>query len=155
MSRLGRLLMTVCLVAGLTGCSQSGSHSPVASGPPQTDLEFAKSAFTLLANGDTAAEDMLDWENFTSMGMSVGAQYKGMASDVAKTGFRKGFVSSFSKSFQSSGARAESLTNWRVKSQDANSTVVAADSPKPATLLITVSRPGGQQKLSGLGIDHG
>lgn len=155
MRRPGRFVITSCLVAGLAVGAAAGAKGRAASHPKQTDVEFARSAFTLLANGDLAVQRFIDWEHFSSVGTNVGAQYNAMPNEVAKAGFRRGFVSSFSKSFRGRGARAESLTHWRVKSHDATKTVVAADSPKPATLLMTVSKPNGQQKLRALEIDKG
>lgn len=153
MRRVCELVGYLCFMAVLASCgsNQNQSSAPVGT-KPKTDLEFAKTAFTVLANGDTAADSVLDWEHFNSGGINVGMKYNTMADDAAKAGFRKGFINSFSNAFKGTGARAESLTNWRVKSQDATQTVMAADTPAHKTLLITISKPGGQQKIAAIGV---
>lgn len=151
MKKACRLMFCLCLLAVLSSCSHSGSAgSSSTSGVVKTDVDFAKDVFTSLANGDTAVENLIDWETFTSLGINVASQYNAQPNEAAKGGFRTGFITSFSKSFQATGARAESLTNWRVQSQDATKTVVAADTPKGAVLLITVGKRDGQQKVTEL-----
>ncbi|MBV9470731.1 MAG: hypothetical protein JOZ57_15940 [Abitibacteriaceae bacterium] len=152
MKQVCRLMFYLCLVAIVTSCANNSGSTGSSPNPgvAKTDVDFAKDAFTRLANGDTAAENLIDWETFTSLGVNVGAQYNALPNEAAKGGFRTGFITSFSKSFQATGARAESLTNWRIQSQEAAKTVVAADTPKNAVLLLTVAKRDGQQKITAL-----
>lgn len=136
----------LCVMMGaLQGCGPGGATRG-------TDLDFAKTTLGLLANGDTAAEGMLDWENFQSMGMNVGSIYISMSGDTQKAAFRKSFIKSFSTSFKGTGAKVESLANWRVQEEDAGKTIVAADTLKNGSILLTVSKIGGAQKVSALNI---
>ena len=114
------------------------------------DVEFAKSAIGLLAKGDLSVEEMIDWNNFQAMGFNVGTSYSAMPNDTAKASFRKSFISSFSASFQKTGATAESLSNWRVLSQDSSKTIVVADTIKKTTFSFTVVKRDGKQKISAM-----
>jgi hypothetical protein len=131
------------------GCK--GKQS-VRTGPPKSDVDFAKEAFKLLADGDLAAAEMLDWEHLNVAGMDAGASYRGLTSEAGREGFHKSFITSYSTSFKSSGGKADLLTNWREQSKDAGQTVVAADAPNKNTILITVSHADGQQKVSALAL---
>jgi hypothetical protein len=125
----------------LQGCS-STANDP--------DIQFAQTAFAALATGNPSAEGMLDWSSLKAVGTDVGIQYNSMPNDTEKAAFRQSAVASFASSFQSTGASADSLTNWRV--QDATNHVVAADAPSGATLSLTISRPDGTQKISDIEI---
>ncbi len=131
------LLLTILL--SLQGCSNT-SNDP--------DVQFGKTAFTALATGNTSADAMIDWPNLHAVGIDVGAQYIAMPNDTEKAGFRQGFISSFSSSFQSKGASADSLTNWRV--QDATAHTVTANAASGATITLTVSQADGTQKISNI-----
>ena len=121
-------------------------------GPPKTDVDFAKEAFKLLSDGDMAAADMVDWENLNVAGMNAGASYKPLSSESAREGFRKSFIEGYSRSFKSSGGNADVLGNWREQSKNGSQTVVAADAPNGNSILITVSHPDGEQKVSALAL---
>lgn len=131
---------------------------PTAIGKPKatvSDLDFARTAFKALAHGDTAARNLVDWDNFQAMGQNMGAVYKSLPDDKQRAAFRSSLVTSFSASFKKSGASAETLSNWRVKSAGKGATadtVIAADSPNKATLLLTVSKRNGSQKLAALNL---
>ena len=142
------ILLCICglLFMGCKGTKQSTS----AGGPQKSDVDFAKQTFQLLADGSDDAADMIDWENFKTMGLDVGEQYKKVDNDSSRDNFRKSFIKGFSNSFKSSGGNISTATNWREQSKDANATVVAVDSPNGKTLLITVTHPNGQQMVSGL-----
>jgi len=138
------MLFRFCLcmmLAVLQGCSGGGANA---------DPEFAKTAFQSLARGDSSAEEVIDWETFQSMGQNVGMIYIAMPNDTEKANFRKSFIAQFSSSFQSTGASADGLKNWRVQSKDSARTIIAADTPNNTTLLITVSKRDGKQKISAL-----
>ena len=145
------ILILLC-VCGLlfTGCKGTKPSTRTAGGPPVSDVDFAKQTLQLLIDGSDDAADMIDWENFKTMGLDVGEQYKKADSDSARDNFRKSFIKGFSNSFKSSGGNASMVTNWREQSKEASTTVVAADGPNRKSLLLTVTHPDGQQKVSAL-----
>jgi len=145
------ILILICICGLLfTGCKGTKQSTGAAGEPPKSDVDFAKQAFQLLANGSDDAADMIDWENFKTMGLDVGEQYKKVDSDSSRDNFRKSFIRGFSNSFKSSGGSVSTATNWREQSKDGSTTVVALDAPNGKTLLITVTHPDGQQKVSAL-----
>jgi len=151
--------LTLCFYAilmVLSGCSKnSGSSAGPASSvtpvvSPANDVKVAKSAFTLLVNGDQAVANMIYWEKFQVVGMDVGTMYSKMPNDAQKKGFRNGFISSFSSSYKKSGATAASLSKWRIKTHTAAQSVVIADTLKKTTLSITVVNSNGKRKISAI-----
>lgn len=135
------------------GCKgKQQSQNARSSGPPKPDVDFAKEAFKLLAEGDVAAADMIDWENLNVAGMDAGASYRPLASDTAREGFRNSFIKGYSNSFKASGGSADTLTKWRELSKDSSGTVVAADAPNGNSILITVSHKDNLQKVSVLAL---
>lgn len=143
------ILILLCICGLFIGCKET-KQSTRASGPPVSDVDFAKQTLQLLIDGSDDAADMIDWENFKTMGLDVGEQYKKADSDSARDNFRKSFIKGFSNSFKSSGGNASMVTNWREQSKEASTTVVAADGPNRKSLLLTVTHPDGQQKVSAL-----
>ncbi|HVF55564.1 MAG TPA: hypothetical protein VM934_05390 [Pyrinomonadaceae bacterium] len=129
--------------------SENAATERAAGEPSKGDVEFAREAFERLAGGDASAEEMVDWENLTALGMDVGAQYK-LAPEARRGAFRKEFLAGFSSSFKKSGGSASTARNWRVESSGGDKTVVATDSPTGVVLLITVTHAGGRQKVSAL-----
>ena len=145
------ILILLCICGLLfTGCNKGTKQSTTAGGPPKSDVDFAKETLQLLADGSDEAADRIDWENFKTMGLDVGEQYKKADSESVRDNFRKSFIRGFSNSFKSSGGNISTATGWREQSKDASSTVVALDAPNGKTLLITVTHPDGQQKVSAL-----
>jgi hypothetical protein len=135
----------------LAGCSRSSSSikKSVRTGPPVSDIEFAKEVFQLLQDGDMAAEDLLDWEHLNMVGVAdVGPMYSQISGEDSRARFRKGFINGYSSSFKKSGGSVVSLSNWREQSRDATNTQVAADGPGGKLLLLTVTHIDGQQKIS-------
>jgi hypothetical protein len=145
------ILIFICafLVIGCKG-KQSGARTN--SGPPKSDVDFAKDTFKLLADGDLAAAEMIDWEHLNVAGMDAGASYRALSNEAGRKGFHESFIRSYSSSFKSSGGNAGALSKWREQSKDASQTVVAADAPNGNSILITVSHPEGQQKVSVLAL---
>lgn len=118
--------------------------------PSMNDVDFAKDALTRLTEGDMASADMIDWENFKVMGQDAGQMYRTAQDEAYKAGFRSAFISSFSKSFKEKGGDL-SRVKWKEKSRGGDGTVVAASAPGGSgNLLITVTRPGGVQKVSNI-----
>lgn len=95
----GLLAVCACLTAiMLAGC---GVARPAGDAPAgMNDVDFARTGFTALANGDMAAEGYISWTTFKAPGVDVGKQYNSLGSDAARTGFRNGFIGSFSRSFK-------------------------------------------------------
>ena len=161
---IGRL-MTGSLVGLVSMTLLAGSSAGFAGGTPalaqasragagktdnSDDVKFAKTTFTKLANGDQGVARDIDWENFKVSSQDVGAKYKPFHDEANRGAFRKAFISSFSKSFKRTGARAESLKNWKVKTKEANQTIVSGETLSKSHLLITVSKRGGAKKMSGI-----
>ena len=134
---LGLLFILSMII--LRGCSSRADDPNVA---------FARTAFKSLSVGDTRVEGAIDWPSFQCSGMDAGAQYNSLPNETEKAGFRSAFISSFSSSFQASGADADNFTNWRVQGSD----TVAADTPSNTTLSVTISQQGEQRKISRLEI---
>lgn len=144
------ILIALCGLL-LGGCSQTNQSSKksVRTGPPVSDIEFAKEVFQLLQDGDMAAEDLLDWEHLKMVGVAdVGPMYTQIDGEDSRARFRKGFINGYSSSFKKSGGSVVSLSNWREQSRDATNTQVAADGPGGKLLLMTVTHIDGQQKIS-------
>jgi hypothetical protein len=126
------------------------SKKPARTGPPKSDVDFARDVFNLMAEGDIAAAEMIDWEHLNVAAMDAGATYRSLSSEAAKENFRKSFLKGYSTSFKSSGGKVDAVTNWREESKDADKTIVAASGPNKGTLLITVTHTDGQPYVSAL-----
>ncbi len=122
---------------------------PAASG----DVEFAREAFRRLAEGDASVEEMIDWDNLVTLGDNFGAEYR-KANDAGRAEARRDFVAGFSSSFKEEGGAADRVVNWREGSREDAGTVVAADMPTGARLLLTVTSDGGQRKISTLAAER-
>ncbi len=119
--------------------------------PAMNDVDFARDALTRLTNGDTAVADMIDWDNFKVMTVDVGSQYRTMPDDTNRKAFRDVFIPQFSSSFKGKGADLSKFSQWKEQSKSGDSTIVAASAPGgTGALLITVSHPGGVQKISAI-----
>jgi hypothetical protein len=140
------LILTVLCGLLLSGC-QSSSKRSVRTGPPKNDVEFAREAFQLLAEGDEAAAEMLDWERLKMIGIDVGAMYR-QSSESDRQTFPTAFIKGYSQSFKGKGGSADKLSNWREQSRDGSNTVVVADVWSGQLLTMTVSHINGQQKVS-------
>jgi len=119
-------------------------------GPPLNDVEFAKEAFRLLAEGDEAVVPMVDWEHLKMLGIDVGAMYLKSSDDASRDRFLIGFIKGYSKSFKEKGGSVNNASNWREQSRDASNTVVVADGPGGKPLSMTVAHIDGQQKVTSL-----
>lgn len=116
----------------------------------ETDLQFTKRIFYGLCNGNRWVEKSIDWENLKAMEIDVGKAYSGIIAEKDRQGYRKMFFYNLSYTFKASGGRTSAFTNWRVESRDANTTVVAVDTPSGKVLLLTLSYKGGKRKLSAI-----
>ncbi len=130
------------------GCK--GGQKPARTGPAKSDVDFARDVFKMMADGDLAAADMIDWEHLNVAGMDAGASYRALSGDAGRENFRKSFINGYSTSFKSSGGNADAVTNWREQSKEGDKTIVAATGPNPGTLLITVTHTDGLQYVSAL-----
>lgn len=127
----------LCLFLALL--SIGGSVQPVKEIRSASDVEFARAAFTALANGESAAEGYIDWPHFVIVSENVGKEYNSMPSEAAKAAYRAAFVKSFGREFRKTGARAWSYKNWRLQSHNSTLAVVAATPPSGTPFLITLT----------------
>ena len=151
-------LVAACLSASCRGGgtantqpapAASGAATPAATAAAVTDVEFVKDAFRRMAEGDPAAEAMLDWETLNMPGGDVAAEYN-ETPEGERAEFRTRFLKGFSESFKASGASVENAANWREEARAPDHTQVAADTPTGNTLVFTVVRRDGRQKISEL-----
>jgi hypothetical protein len=140
------ILLVICAFVFM-GCK---GKKAARTGPPKTDVEFARDVFQLMAQGDPAAGDLIDFDHLSVAGIDVGTQYRTLTTDGARENFRSAFIRGYANSFKSYGGSADVLANWREQSKDATKTVVIADGPNKRSLLITVTRIDGQQYVSAL-----
>ncbi|HEX5708112.1 MAG TPA: hypothetical protein VFX96_12495 [Pyrinomonadaceae bacterium] len=165
MKRLKRLVPLIFLLAAAFlfaacgergqggGASQNAQQNAAQTPPAQNDVEFAREAFRLLAEGDGRVEEMIDWDNFVSFGDDFGAQYR-KANDSGRAQARTDYVKSFSASLKEEGGAADKLANWREASKESGETVVAADMPSGARLLVTVAGAEGARRVSALAAEQ-
>lgn len=146
------ILILTILICGLLLVGCKGSKSSARTGPPKSDVDFAKEVFRLLADGDQSVADLIDWDNLSVAGIDAGGNYKSMTTEASKETFRNSFIKGYSTSFKNSGGNPNVLKNWREQSKDGSKTIVAADGPNGKTLLLTVVHTNGQQYVSTLDI---
>lgn len=130
------------MLATLQGCSSESNNA---------DVRFAKVTFFAMVNG-TAAETALDWETFRAPNGDMGAIYRALPNDAERAEFRKSFLVGFSASTPNIKANPGGITHWGVNSENSSETIVAADMQDGATLLLTVSKRDGTQKISSMQI---
>lgn len=140
------ILLVICAFC-FVGCK---SKKAARTGPPKTDVEFARDVFQRMAQGDTTVGELIDFEHLSVAGIDVGGQYRNLSSDTSREAFRSSFIKGYANSFKSSGGNGDVLTNWREQSKDAGKTVVAGDGPNKRSILITVTRVDGEQYVSAL-----
>lgn len=120
MNKCAFLLWTVLL------CSVLRVAAAPADPAKWSNVQYAQSVFTAMAEGDQNVQQYIDWYNLKTPNVDVGVEYRKMPNDTERAAFRKGFVESFSRSFKGTGASAESLTGWRQVSDNAKLAVVSA-----------------------------
>ena len=141
------ILIVVCGL--LLGCSSKSSKQTARTGPPKNDMEFAKEVFELLAEGDQAVAELIDWENLKMLGINVGETYRRIKDEgELRARFGKGFIRGYSNSFKKSGGRVGDTSNWREQSRDSLNTFIIADAPGAKVLSMTVTHIDAQQKVS-------
>jgi hypothetical protein len=140
------VLLVICAFC-FVGCK---GKKPVRTGPPKTDVEFARDVFQRMSQGDISAGELIDFDHLSIAGIDISGQYRNLTTDSSRENFRSSFIKGYSNSFKSSGGNIDALTNWREQSKDAGKTVVAADSPKKKMILITVTRIDGEQYVSAI-----
>ncbi len=102
--------------------ANTGTSAPTT--PAMNDVEFAAEAFRSLTSGEPGAEWMVDWEDFRVADVDVGSQYRAMPGDSAKGAFRTSFISTFSNSFQKTGANLKDVSGWKEQSRAGDTTTV-------------------------------
>ena len=130
-----------------TGAANGSVAAPAAS---LSDVEFAKTKFTAFTEGDTTVETAIDWNKFQTSGIKVGEIYAKMPDEAQKSAFRKSFITSFSNSFKSSGAKASDVSNWRVEKETPAQTTVLGTAATGKTISLNVSKNGGTQKITAI-----
>lgn len=131
---------------------QNSAQTPAAQGP-SNEVEVARETFRLLAEGDARVAEMIDWDNFVSLGDNLGAEYR-KADDAERAEARDEYVKGFSSSFKEAGGAFDKIENWREASREPTRTVVAADMPTGARLLVTVTPVGGRPKVTALAAEQ-
>ena len=105
------------------------------------DIYFAQSTFENLVRANQGAQNAIQWDSFTGMGLNVGKNYLRLPDELQRKTFRKAFITSFSDGFRKIGGKLSAFGNWRVYSKDAKTMTVAVDyTTYGKTLLFTFSR---------------
>lgn len=141
--RLPLLLLLFSLVA--FGCS---FKAPDTSG--MNNVDFAKTVFSGLVNGDQSVQSLIDWEVFRAGPSNVATSYNAQTSDSGKATFRTSFIFSFGQGFRATGSTAAGMSNWGQTSEDANWAVVQATNPGRGNLIMTISKRGGVRRLAAI-----
>lgn len=132
-----------------TQTAQSATRAVASQTEAATDIAFAKKALESLAGGDTAAEDLIDWETFWAGNVNVGRLYRAQVTEQAKADFRRSFIADFARGFRATGAIVVAASNWRIQSHDSGQSVIAADGAN-GTLHLTIANRDGRQKLTSI-----
>ncbi len=117
-------------------------------GDPSAEIGFARGAFALLTEGQKAAEDNINWEVFTSLGIDVGSQYTLLTTDQDRSKFRENFVDEFSKSFKNNGGTTKDFTDWKIENKTDGTATVSARSTAGHLFLETVTEDDGYRLVS-------
>lgn len=152
------ILLSACGERGQGGGAQQNAsqQNTAQSSPaqaPSAEIEFAREALRLLTEGDARVEEMIDWDNFVSLGDNLGTEYR-RADDAARAQAREEYVKSFSSSFKEQGGAFDKFANWREASREPARTVVAADMPTGGRLLVTVAPVGGRPRVTSLAAEQ-
>ncbi len=140
MKRVSLILMVISLML-LSGCTQK----------MENDVQLARRIFNDMCAGRQGVENLIDWQTLVAIDVKVGDSYSQLRTEKDKKDFKKAFLYNFSNSFKSAGGRSSQFFNWRIKAQDAASTVVAADTAgQGKVILFTIARINGQRRLTAI-----
>lgn len=113
------------------------------------EANLCRSIFSGLASARYRVEKYIDWEGLKALGADVGASYKNLPNEEARTNYKKAFIRSFSNGFKRSGSRLGFFAHGRVYSKDNEKTVIAYDYLRyNKTLLFTLSKSGKRKLIS-------
>lgn len=139
MKRVSLILVVISLML-LSGCTQM-----------ENDVQLARRVFNDMCAGRQNVENLIDWQTLTAIGLEAGQAYSQLRTEKDKKDYRKAFLYNFSSSFKSAGGRSSQFFNWRIKGQDAASTIVAADTAgQGKVILFTITKIKGQRKLTAI-----
>ena len=117
----------------------------------EDDPQLAKRIFNGLCRGNQGVENLIAWQTLTAVGTDVGQTYSSFRTENDRKSYRKAFFYNYSNSFKSAGGSASQFFNWRIKSQDADKTIVAADTiGRSKVALFTISHKEKQRKLTAI-----
>lgn len=121
----------------------------------ETDTQLARRIFNGLCSGNRGVEKLIDWENLKATGVDVGNTYSRFVYEKERLDYRKMFFFNLSYAFKATGGKAQAFVNWRVKLQDIDKTVIAADLTVGKVLLLTLSHKNGKRKLIAIEWEQG
>jgi hypothetical protein len=132
LTALGLLLMS--------GCAQM-----------ENDVQLTRRIFNGLCRGNQGVQSLIDWETLKAVEMDVGQPYSMLRNEKEKADYKKAFFYNFAFSFKAAGGRTTNFFNWRVKSKDALSSVVAADTAgQGKVILFTLTHRNNKRKLTAI-----
>jgi hypothetical protein len=102
------------------------------------DAQFCHQVFTQLAKGKPEAAKHIDWARFKAIGVDLGAGYAQFPGPQHQAMYQRTFIMNFANGFRMSGAKPNTLTNWRVVDREGERTTVAADHRKAKKTLLFV-----------------
>jgi len=139
MKKVSLILVAVSLML-LSGCAQM-----------ENDVQLTRRIFNDLCAGRQGVENLIDWQTLKAIDIDVGLTYSQLRNEKEKKDYRKSFIYNFSKSFKAAGGRTSNFFNWRIKTQDATGTIVAADTGgQGKVILFTITKMSGQRKLTAI-----
>lgn len=112
-------------------------------------IEFTKKTFSELANGNISVDGKIDWENFSSNNLNVGAIYNALPNEIEKRNFRNSFISSFYSSFKLVGGDERLLSDWEIVSNE-GSEIIIKSSTKNGNVITFDIYEGSSFKLRGI-----
>ncbi len=114
------------------------------------DINLARSVFNGLVGGRYNVEKYIDWERLQGLTINAGAAYSKFTTQQEKTGYKKAFIQSFSKSFKQVGGKFRSFVNWRIDAKDNNQIIIAADYQGRNKILLFTFSGGVRKRLTSI-----
>jgi hypothetical protein len=152
-----RFIVSIAVLLFMQGCHPGFSTSPAPPSPRAnaslSNVEFAKSTFTAMADGDASVAHDIDWDSLKASSTDVGAMYRPYTSEAERNAFTSSFIKSYSQSFKKTGADVRTLTNWKLDRQDATSAAVSAETQFHTHLRLSLTKKNGTRLLNGIEIE--
>ena len=114
------------------------------------DANFCRRAFYYLVKGRYAAQAMIDWEEFKSVGLDVGETYGKLPGDNEKELFKKGFINKFAAGFLQAEGAYKAFVNWRTYKKEKDFITVAVDYKKTNDVLLFTLAKGRRKKIQSI-----